>query len=68
MRVLWFSLTPSNYKKAKGLGYNGGGWIASLETEIIKNKDVSLGIAFFSGASLQKEQIGEVAYYLVFTE
>lgn len=65
MRVLWFSLTPSNYKKAKGLGYNGGGWIASLETEIIKNKDVSLGIAFFSGASLQKEQIGEVAYYLM---
>ena len=37
MRILWFTNTPSNYKLQNG-GYNGGGWISSLETEIKKNK------------------------------
>ena len=44
MRVLWFSVTPSLY--SKNPLYNGGGWIASLEGELKKNKSIELGVAF----------------------
>lgn len=45
MRILWFTNTPSNYKAVGG--YNGGGWISSLEKEIVKRSDIQLGISFF---------------------
>lgn len=45
MKVLWFTNTPSNYKAAGG--YNGGGWISSLEKEMVKRSDIQLGISFF---------------------
>lgn len=44
MRVLWFTNTPSRY--ASFGGYNGGGWIYSLEEEMSKREDIDLGIAF----------------------
>lgn len=65
MRVLWFSLTPSRYKGAKGLGYNGGGWISSLEAELIKHSDVELGIAFIKGQKYIKEKQNKVCYYVM---
>ena len=65
MRILWFSLTPSCYKSAKGLGYNGGGWISSLETEFIKRPDVELGIAFLNGRRYVKEMQNGVCYYVM---
>lgn len=65
MRVLWFSLTPSRYKAAKGLGYNGGGWIASLETELAKQQGVKLGVAFVKGRKYLRESIDDVTYYVM---
>ena len=37
MRVLWFTNTPSCYCD-KQVGYNGGGWIFSLEKELRKSE------------------------------
>lgn len=45
MRVLWFTGFLSNYRQ-ESHGYNGCGWIASLESELEKHKDVELGITF----------------------
>ena len=47
MRLLWFTNTPSCYKTQKG-GYNGGGWISSLEKEIKRISNVDLAICFHS--------------------
>lgn len=47
MRVLWFTNTPSNYKSSTQ-GYNGGGWISSLENELKKRENIKLGICFLN--------------------
>lgn len=45
MKVLWFSGNPALY--ANSALYNGGGWIASLQSAIHeKNNDLELAIAF----------------------
>lgn len=47
MRILWFTNTPSLYRKSKD-GYNGGGWISSLEELIGKDDRIEqLGVCFF---------------------
>lgn len=46
MKVLWFSPTPSCYMK-NARGYNGGGWISSLEKQIKSKDGIKLAIAFF---------------------
>lgn len=62
MRILWFTNTPSNYK-ISSKGYNGGGWISSLEKEIIQLKDIKLAISFeLSGEPFKVEKEG-VTYY-----
>ena len=62
MRVLWFSLTPSNYAFQAG-GYNGGGWISSLESAVAARGDVELGVAFLHPSASGKERRGSVVYY-----
>lgn len=61
MRVLWFTNTPSRY--ASFGGYNGGGWIYSLEEEISKRDDIELGIAFFMNEQPKKVEKNGVTYY-----
>lgn len=61
MRVLWFTNTPSRY--ASYGGYNGGGWIYSLEEEMSKNENVKLGISFFMNGQPRKVERNDVTYY-----
>ena len=42
MKVLWYTNTPCLYRQANE--YNGGGWLASLQWEMMKVPDVELGI------------------------
>lgn len=54
MRILWFTNTPSCYCEMTG-GYNGGGWISSLEkqlrnqthTQLDETRKVEIGICFY---------------------
>jgi len=62
MRVLWFCNTPSLFNK-NVQGYNGGGWISSLEALISANKDIELGICFFFNGDAQKTVRDNVTYY-----
>ena len=62
MRILWFSVTPSLFNPHSN-GHNGGGWIASLEQIVRKNKDIELGVAFnFPDNGFKYENDG-VSYY-----
>lgn len=70
MRVLWFTNTSSCYKSAqnKNGGYNGGGWISSLEVELKKQRGIELAVCFYSNqVSAQKKEISEdgTVYYLI---
>ena len=62
MRILWFTNTPSNYKIEKN-GYNGGGWISSLEDEIIKQENIELAISFILPNEEFKITQNNVTYY-----
>lgn len=48
MRVLWFTNTESNYSK-RNRGYNGGGWISSLENHIRSISTIHLAVSFVTG-------------------
>lgn len=62
MRVLWFSLTPSNFATQVG-GYNGCGWVSSLESAVAARGDVELGVAFLHPSTCGKAKQGNVTYY-----
>lgn len=62
MRVLWFTGSISNFQKGIH-GYNGCGWITSLETELQKRKEVQLGIAFFLNGQPEKVDRDGRSYY-----
>lgn len=62
MRILWFTSTPSNYKTVE-TGYNGCGWISSIEKEVCKAEDVTLAISFKLNDKEEKVKVGNVTYY-----
>lgn len=64
MKVLWFSQVSANFKK-KDDGYNGSGWVASLETELKRMKNIELSIAFLTNESSDKVEKNNTTYYAI---
>ena len=62
MKVLWFTNTPSLYK-ISDKGYNGGGWIESLEKLLSTKKNIELAVAFFHNDREFKVIQGTTVYY-----
>lgn len=62
MKILWFSNTPSLYKK-NIIGYNGGGWIESLEKIISNEENIDLAVTFFHPDECFKSKQGNTTYY-----
>lgn len=62
MKILWFTNTPSLYKKDLR-GYNGGGWIESLEKILSQQDNVELGISFLHSDDCFKSKQGRTTYY-----
>ncbi len=70
MQVLWFANSPCNYKVCggfEGVGYNGGGWMTSLQDKIEKCDDIKLGICFVMDNQPSKIVQNNVVYYPVAT-
>lgn len=63
MRVLWFTHTSSLYGVAHG--HYGGGWISSLERELQKRDDITLGVCFFLNDAEGKVEKDGTVYYPV---
>lgn len=66
MRVLWIGgsglYVPSHVSHG---GYNGGGWVASVQKEIMKCEDITLGISFCKDGEPEKVVQEGVTYYPV---
>ncbi|MBQ8806702.1 MAG: glycosyltransferase [Bacteroidaceae bacterium] len=63
MKVLWFTNTPSCFR-CRSNDYNGGGWISSLENEIVNRfPDIKLGICFYYNHKEDEEHCGNVTYF-----
>lgn len=66
MRILWFTNTSSCFQVGHK-GYNGGGWISSLEIELKKRHDVELGVCFYMGGIDEvKKEIQNGTTYIYF--
>ncbi len=67
MRVLWFSTNSAKYKypQVAQKGYNGGGWMSSLQNEFSNRKDIELGICFCGNGQPEKVEQEGVVYYPV---
>lgn len=63
MRVLWFANSTLTNKK-QGHGYNGCGWISSLQEELLKRDDVQFGLAMISNTTEKCVDNG-IHYYRV---
>ena len=65
MRILWITATAGNYQSPHscGGGYNGGGWISSMQYELAKRDDIKLGIAFCRNGEPAKVEQDGVVYY-----
>ncbi len=64
MRILWFSPTSACYScKENASKYNGGGWLESLQHEILKQNDMSLGISFCMNGQPHKSTQHGITYY-----
>lgn len=64
MRVLWFTSSPCGYLTPKGnRGYNGGGWMDSIEREIKKRSDIVLGVCFPMNGQPFKSVVDNVEYF-----
>lgn len=65
MRILWITATAGNYQSphSGSGGYNGGGWISSMQNELAKRNDIKLGIAFCRNGEPAKVEQGGVVYY-----
>ena len=63
MKVLWLSKTPGLYPiNRKIVGYNGGGWISSLQKLLLLDSDIDLGVVFISSERL--DSIQEQNYFV----
>lgn len=62
MKVLWFTNTPSLYKKNE-TNYNHGGWIESLEKIVSEDNKIELAISFFYNDNVFKVKNGGTIYY-----
>ena len=67
MRILWFTNSSACYRSVSvsASGYCGGGWMSSLQQELVKSPDVRLGICFCRDGEPEKEEQDGVVYYPV---
>lgn len=66
MKILIFSNTAGNFKtSASQNGYNGGGWMGTLQTELSKVSDIQLGVCFVAEGFPAKVEQDGVTYYPV---
>lgn len=68
MRILWLSMNSGLYQyPGQENGYNGIGWIASLQRLIQKRNDITLGLAFLTNKHLKQQQQNCTLYYPIYT-
>lgn len=64
MKILIISPSKGLYD-SQSEGYNGAGWVASLQQHLEKEQDVELALVFVTPTPLQKEKRGNTMYYPV---
>lgn len=67
IRVLWLSALPG-LRQDGGSGYNGGGWIASLQRVVMQCPEIELALAYSSHGKEEKAVEDGCTYYPVYAK
>jgi hypothetical protein len=62
MKILWFTNTPSRYKKQLAV-YNSVGWISTLEQIVSDQNNIELALSFHYTDRCFKSKQENVTYY-----
>ncbi|MEI6489179.1 MAG: glycosyltransferase [Bacteroidota bacterium] len=69
MKILWFTNTPCGAaEKLQPNNMFGGGWLVSLEKELVKEKSIELHVAFYWNENLQPFELKGVHYHPVYRD
>lgn len=69
MRILWLSTSNGLYQYDKqDKGYNGIGWIASLQQLLQTQSDLHLGFVFLANMHLEILRQGNTTYYPIYAQ
>lgn len=68
MKILWFTNTPCGAAEKLIPDLLGGGWLKSLEEEIVQYDDIELSICFYWGKDLKPFKYKKTTYYPVLRE
>ncbi|HEY6915515.1 MAG TPA: hypothetical protein VI413_12630, partial [Paludibacter sp.] len=66
MKILWFANTPCGASAKLYPSLQVGGWLKSLEEQLVKNDDVELYVCFYWKEKLQPFQYNKTKYYPVY--
>lgn len=68
MRILWLSMNSGLFQNINkpNAGYNGGGWISSLQKLVVSNPNNNLALAYITNEQLKKDQQNNTIYYPIF--
>jgi glycosyltransferase involved in cell wall biosynthesis len=66
MKILWFANTPCSANEILYSNYNRGGWLSSLESELINNEEIELNIAFYYNSEIDSFVYKKTHYYPIF--
>lgn len=65
MKILWFALTPCGASEQLSQDSQGGGWLSSLEKQLVNTENVELHICFQWSTDIPTFSNGRVTYHPV---
>ncbi len=68
MRVLWFTNTPCGAAEKLGTIHQSGGWLNSLQEELVNIPDVDLSICFYHHQNIRPFEFRNTHYYPIYRE
>lgn len=66
MKVLWFANTPCGASTKLYPNLHVGGWLKSLEDQLVQSEDIELYVCFYWKEKLQPFQYNKTKYYPVY--
>lgn len=66
MNVLWLTNSPCSSIERTGGKTILGGWLSSLEKEVLKHSDITLSIAYLSNIKEPPYNYNNVIYYPIY--
>jgi glycosyltransferase involved in cell wall biosynthesis len=66
MKILWFANSPCGASSKLNPSLYFGGWLTSLETELVQKENISLSVCFYNGEIIEPFFYNKTKYYPIY--